>query len=51
LLFKLEEEPSQDWIDLFIEHCQYMKSEVARNDKHDCPIWIQDLHGQKRMLM
>ncbi len=50
VLFKLEEEKSESWTNLFIDHCQFMKDEIAHSDKYNCPIWIQDLYGQKRML-
>lgn len=50
-LFKLEQEDSQTWRDLLVEHCVYMKDRITRDNPLDCPIWIQDLYGLKRTLL
>jgi lantibiotic modifying enzyme len=50
-LFQLEAGTSQRWVDLFVEHCEYMKIKLVREESLNCPIWIQDLYGKKRMLL
>ena len=50
-LFKLEQEDSPQWRELLIEHAQFMKDEITRDNPKNCPIWIQDLYGQKRTLL
>lgn len=50
-LFKLEQEDSPEWRDVLVEHCQFMKDAIIRDNPQNCPIWIQDLYGQKRTLL
>jgi len=50
-LFKLEAEASDKWVKLLTAHCQFMKNAITRDDSLDCPVWIQDLYGKKRVLL
>lgn len=50
-LFRLEQEDSLLWREVLIEHAQFMKDAITRDNSLDCPIWIQDLYGQKRTLL
>jgi len=50
-VFKLEQEDSQAWREVFVEHCQFMKDTVSRDNSYNSPIWTQDLYGLKRTLL
>ena len=50
-LFKLEQQDSPQWRAVLVEHAQYMKDAITRDNPFNCPIWIQDLYGQKRTLL
>lgn len=50
-LFKLEQEDSPQWREVLSEHAQFMKNAITRDNPQNCPIWIQDLYGQKRTLI
>ena len=50
-LFKLEQQDSQTWREVFVEHCQFMKDTVSRDNPFNSPIWTQDLYGLKRTLL
>lgn len=48
LLFDLEAELSQASEDLFVSHCEFMKSKLTKDTATGSPIWTQDLYGEKR---
>ena len=50
-VFKLQQEDSEAWREVFIEHCQFMKDTVSRDNSFNSPIWTQDLYGLKRTLL
>lgn len=50
-LFKLEQEDSPQWRESLVEHAQFMKDTLSRDNPQNCPIWVQDLYGLKRTLL
>lgn len=47
-LFKLETEPTERWMELFVCNCEFMKESVIEHEKFKCPIFKQDLYGELR---
>lgn len=50
-VFKLEQGESQQWREALVEHCQFMKDTVTRDNCFASPIWTQDLYGLMRTLL
>lgn len=50
-VFKLEQEQSDAWREVFLSHCQFMKDTLTRDNALNSPIWVQDLYGHRRTFL